>query len=204
MDVTHARLDLPFRFRHAKLKHFEARAIQPALDFVDAIAALPEDVPERHHMEGQGFVETGKMVRNFRGLDGLVIVGPTGVGKTHLMVAIASELFQRERLFRSTLAIVDEAKDVVGGRGTQYPYPSYPAVLMLDDLSGVRPTDFALDTITRIIRVRYDESLPTIITMHSSREAIGDLYGQAIASRMLELGPVIKLAGPDRREGTST
>lgn len=199
MDVTHASTDLPHRFRHAKLKHFEGRAIQPALDFVDAIAALPEDVPERNHLEGQGWVETGKMQRDFRGIEGLVIVGATGVGKTHLMVAIASELFQRERLFRSALAIVDEAKDHVGGRGSLFPYHTYPAVLMLDDLSGIRPTEYALDTITRIIRVRYDESLPTIVTMHSSKRAVSDLYGQAIASRLIEFGPVIKLEGPDRR-----
>ncbi len=191
--------DLPFRFQKAKLRDFDPRKIEPAIQFVDSIIHLPEDTPERRHMEGQGWVETGDMLRNFRGLDGLVIVGPTGVGKTHLMSAIANELFQRERLFRSALAIVDEAKDAVGGRGSAFPYHTYPSVLMLDDLSGIRPTDFALDVITRIVRVRYDESLPTIVTMHSSRDAIKSLYGQAIASRLVELGPVLKLDGPDRR-----
>lgn len=190
---------MPFRFRNARMNDFDAQRIAPALDLIDAVVRLPKDVPERNHVSGQGWVESGNMQRNFRGLDGLVIVGPTGVGKTHLISAIANSLKPAERMFRSALAIVDEAKDQVGARGTPYPYHAYPAVLMLDDLSGIRPTDFALDVITRIIRVRYDESLPTIVTMHSSREAIGDLYGQAIASRIIEFGPILKLEGPDRR-----
>ena len=193
--------DLPYRFRSAKLKHFDSQAIAPVLKFVDAVAELTADVPERNHILGQGWVATGNLQRNFRGLDGLVIVGPTGVGKTHLMAAIANELFRRERIFRSALAIVDEAKEEVGGRGVRFPYHTYPDILMIDDLSGIRPTEFSIDTLTRILRVRYDESLPTIITMHSSREAISDLYGHAIASRLVEFGPVIELKGPDRRRG---
>lgn len=194
MDVT-----VPHRFRGAALSDFEREAVLPAFELIELINDTPADVPERYHAAGQGWVETGRQVRNFRGLDGLVIVGPTGVGKTHLLAALANALDDAERLFRSTLTIVDEAKDDVGGRGTRFPYHTYPAILMLDDLSGVRPTDFAIDTITRIIRVRYDESLPTIVTMHSSRNAISELYGAAIASRILELGPIIKLDGPDLR-----
>lgn len=193
MDVM-----LPARFRGASLSDFERDAIAEVFELIDAVDDLPE-VPERHFISGQGWSETGETIGDFRGMDGLVIVGPTGVGKTHLLAAIANALHARERLFRSALTLVDEAKARVSSGAPGGDEHRFEAILMLDDISGIRPTDFAIDTISRIIRHRYDEHLPTIVTMHSSKSAISDIYGGAIASRISQLGPILELDGPDRR-----
>ena len=80
----------------------------------------------------------------------------------------------------------------------------FEGVLIIDDLTGVRPTEFAIDTLARIIRVRYEEAITTVITTHAGHDDLADLYGAAIGSRLLEFGPIVKLDGVDRRVSRGT
>jgi len=197
---------IPYRFQSATLDDFGSEA-DPAREFIARLSAVePEEKVDYSGswMEGVGHLQGVEPKRweefDLQGIDGLVIVGPVGTGKTHLAVATVKAVPEGVgRLFASALTVVQDAKDAITGDREAWPMHSFPGVLALDDLSGIRPTDFALDTLSTIIRARYDAMLPTIVTTHTGHTELSETYGAAIASRLLELGPLVKLEGGDRR-----
>ena len=103
---------------------------------------------------------------------GILFYGPPGTGKTHLAVAAMNELVKRhalscaffdftELLMRiqatfgnssstTTLDIVQPVKDV--------------DILVLDELGGAKPTEWALDILYSIVNGRYGEGKATMFT----------------------------------------
>ena len=173
--------DVSVRFRGARLS-----------DFPDAIVKQVRALPEG---------------------GGAVIVGPIGSGKTHLAAAIANSAngLGWETMWLSALDLIAVAKADIAppktnSKGFQIKpdnvvetASAFDGLLFLDDATAVRPTEFALDCLSNVIRLRYDRMLPTVVTTHSSFEEISAIFGGAIASRLLEFGPTIKLTGSDRR-----
>lgn len=195
---------LPFRFQHACLDDFPDADARPAREFVDRVRSVPCDSPVRKYVAGSGWSETGELQRDLRGVPGLVIVGNVGAGKTHMAAAIATDLGGVPCKFISALEIVEREKATIHSEEQPLKLDQFEGVLIVDDLSGIRPTEFALDTVARIVRVRYDEVLPTVITTHAGHADLAQLYGAAIASRLLEFGPIVKLDGADRRVSRAT
>lgn len=195
---------LPFKFRNATLDDFGAPA-DPARAFVERIASIEPRIEQRPQGGMPGAIKVDVKVYDFRGTPGLLIVGTSGTGKTHMAAAIANDLPRTANLwFRSGPEIIEEAHDAVRSGGEPSNYGRHGGVLILDDLTAVRPTEFALDVISRVIRTRYDEGYPTVATTHASHEDLEGMYGLAVASRLLEFGPVVKLEGEDRRRQGAT
>ncbi len=191
---------IPFRFASAEISDFPADVAAPAREFVERVTAIPRDSPVREHRVGSGWQSTGQVERDLRGVDGMVIVGNVGSGKTHLLAGIGNALENlAPYVFRSALAIVDEAKARINNDQAGCDYAAFTGILLLDDLSGVRITDFAADVLARVVRRRYDDALLTVVTTHTEHSTLAEMYGAAIASRLLEFGPILKLAGSDRR-----
>ena len=141
--------------------------------------------------------------------DGILILGPIGVGKTHLAAAMVNALREKEvpAHFSSCPDLAWEARVAIGRRDTDDPYhvtACYQGVLVLDDLGAVKyvtaagePTH-AHDGIAHVLRHRYDYLLPTIITAHQSLSKLAEHVGIGIASRMQQMTKV-ELAGDDYR-----
>lgn len=193
--------NVPRRFVGARVADFgEQTETVPAaaLEFLERI----QNAPRRIDVGGK----TDETVANLNGVDGLVVVGPVGSGKTHLACAIANALpTDVEGTFTSALDVVEEEKQRIRRReegqqpGGAHELGRFPGVLILDDLTGVRPTEFALDSLSSIIRTRYDRMLCTVVTTHSGYEDVSELYGSAIASRIYEMGPTVKMPERNRR-----
>ncbi len=157
------------------------------------------------------FVESYPDVRR-----GLLFVGPCGVGKTHLSVAILRALIQ-EHLLRAFF--VDEAELL---RRLQYTYgPDSPDterdvlnplmqadLLVWDDLGTGRPTEWVRETVHMVLNHRYTYNKLTILSTNRAAgtggldrkdAGLAERIGQRLFSRVLEMCEVIPLEGPDFR-----
>lgn len=130
----------------------------------------------------------------------LVFTGPSGSGKTHLAVAAANRCID---LGLPTYFIV--AADLLDHlRATYAPESemSYDElfeqvrnapILVLDDLAAQPTTPWAQEKLFQIISHRFNESLPTIITVRGSLERLDEglrtrMYSPSGFSRIFRLG----------------
>lgn len=103
---------------------------------------------------------------------GLLFVGDTGRGKTHLAVGIAKALMREKSVgcvFYDYAELLKEIQESYNptAQATELGLlrPLFTAeVLVLDDLGSVRPTEWRWDTIRLILNSRYNNKLTTIIT----------------------------------------
>jgi DNA replication protein DnaC len=103
---------------------------------------------------------------------GLLFVGPTGVGKTHLAVAILRELIIRKSVeclfydFRDLLKEIQDSYNPVSQSSEwRILQPLLDIeVLLLDELSGANPSDWVKETLSHLINSRYNHKKVTLIT----------------------------------------
>ena len=103
----------------------------------------------------------------------LYLHGTTGVGKTHLAVAVANELMKRDVsvTFWSVPDLLDSLRHTFSDPDQSAFFAMFDLVrkcemLILDDFGAYRMTDWALDTLYQLIAYRHDRFLPTVITSH--------------------------------------
>ncbi|HKO96677.1 MAG TPA: ATP-binding protein [Pyrinomonadaceae bacterium] len=103
---------------------------------------------------------------------GLLFMGPVGVGKTHLAIAVLKELVEKKDvacLFYESgsllKAIQDSYNPVSQTSEMRVLAPVYQAeVLVLDELGASVPTNWVRDTLYQIINARYNNKKLTIFT----------------------------------------
>ena len=102
---------------------------------------------------------------------GLLLMGPCGVGKTHLAVAALQEVVLRGHsgLFYDYRELLKEiqasysADNPVTEMGILEPVLTVD-VLMLDDLGSSKPSLWALETVGHILNTRYNANRVTLLT----------------------------------------
>ena len=111
----------------------------------------------------------------------LVLTGPSGSGKTHLAVAIANRCIERNQ---TTFFIV--VADLLDHLRATYS-PDNPisyddlfeqvrnvAVLVLDDLGMASATPWAQEKLFQVINYRYNNSLPTVVTIRGPLQRLDE------------------------------
>jgi DNA replication protein DnaC len=158
---------------------------------------------------------------------GLLFTGTSGVGKTHLAVAVLQELVSQKGVrgqfwdFHSLIRAIKNSYDPeTRTTELQVLEPVVEAdLLVLDDLGAWKMTDWMIDTLFFILNGRYMAKRSTIITTNFQdvtpeiarkddsprrKEYLVERIGQPLRSRLTEMSLAIEIKADDYRQARQT
>ncbi len=216
------RTRIPKRYEHCD---FES--------FVTDLADGAKYTPEAARSLQQAKLLAQAFVRDYPGASeaGLLFMGPSGVGKTHLAVAALKELVRRGHggLFCDYRELL---KDIQASYNAESQTTEMAIldpvrsaeILVLDDLGASKPSAWVLDIIGLILNGRYNERRVTILTTNYfddvggaeatrlpsgqrvavREDTLADRIGARIRSRLYEMCRTVELFAPDFRREVRT
>ena len=136
---------------------------------------------------------------------GLMLYGGVGTGKTFLSACIANELINKGHpcLMTSFPRIVNNIQSPQGDKQEYIDSLQHYELMVVDDLSAERNTDYMMEMIHNVIDSRYRAGLPIIVTTNLTAEELkntSEIQRQRIFSRLFEMCIPIKVDGIDRRK----
>jgi DNA replication protein DnaC len=149
-----------------------------------------------------------KYVENFDKMredgKGLLLFGGVGCGKTFAAACIANALIDKGYpcMMTNFARIANTVQGMFDGRQDYYDSFNRFPLLVIDDLSAERKTEYMQEIVFNVIDSRYRAGLPIIITSNLSADEIknpADISYQRIFSRLLEMCVPIECKGEDRR-----
>jgi DNA replication protein DnaC len=144
---------------------------------------------------------------------GLLIIGPPGIGKTHIAIAVLTDVIRRtgaRGLYydtRALLTLIRSSYDpVIKTAPIDYLRPCMEAdLLVLDDIGAERLTDWVEETMSLIVNTRYNNRKLTVFTSNYEDIPEDDIntllvrVGFRLHSRLREMCAFLEYDGPDYR-----
>lgn len=136
----------------------------------------------------------------------ILMIGETGLGKTHLSLSIAGVVIERgyNVVYNSAQNIFTELNREHFGRSDSA--FSYEAMLLdcdllvMDDLGAEFSTQFTNAALYNIINTRMNYSLPTVISTNLTLKELEEKYTRRISSRIIGEYAVLDFFGKDIRQ----
>lgn len=184
-EINRANQHIPHIYRHATTDHPDIRT------WADTLA--------------QHARNTRRLVPHITAGRSLLLLGPTGVGKTHQAYGALRYLAPtgiRLRWTATSAADMYAALRPRHGIDTEQEFRRYrdAPLLLIDDLgAGRAPTDFTEEINFRLVNHRYENQLPTIFTSNVLPRELADRVGDRVASRLIEMCDRVVIQGQDRR-----
>ncbi len=158
-----------------------------------------------------------KFLRGFPNYRGFLLMGPSGVGKTHLAVGTISELTLKKGIvcvFKDFFLLLSELRQAYseGRSENEVLEPLVEAeVLLIDELGKGKSSEWELGILDQLISKRYNSSKKTLITTNYiareyvprnaiTAEILENKVGERIASRLYEMCEFFLLEGEDYRK----
>ena len=167
-----------------------------------------------------------QFVKNYPVQDvGLLFIGPCGVGKTHLAVALINELIQQKSVpcyfcdFRELIRKIQNTYSPDSSLSeSEILEPIFRRdVLVLDELGAKRTTAWVEEMVFYIVNHRYNDKKLTVFTSnypdHSDdeedsrdsffkkgSESLVDRIGVRLRSRLYEMCKIVRMEGDDYRQ----
>ena len=164
-----AKARVPERYRHCDFENYETdneieSATRPQLDAYGRSLAQAKLIVQR-------FAQEFSPVPEMHSEHGLLLMGPCGVGKTHLAVAALKEIVLRGHsgLFYDYRELLKEIQDSYNAESQSTEMgvlePVLKAdILVLDDVGSSKPSMWALETVGHVLNTRYNEKRVTLLT----------------------------------------
>lgn len=136
---------------------------------------------------------------------GLLLFGNVGTGKTFLASCVANALIDNgiPCLVTNFARIANEVQGMFEGKQEYYDNLNRFPLLVIDDLSAERKTEYMQEIVFNVIDSRYRSGLPLIVTTNLTREELlhpSELAYERIFSRLFEMCTPIEVSGKDRRQ----
>lgn len=148
------------------------------------------------------FSYANSFTRNSRSL---LMIGATGLGKTHLALAISEMITQKKYspIYISVSEMIRKMQDEYFGRANSDSMITDSLLstdlLIIDDLGTELDSNYSNSALYNIINARLNNGQPTIVTSNLSISALGQRYGDRILSRLTTMYTCLKFVGEDIR-----
>jgi len=137
-------------------------------------------------------------------IEGLILVGHYGTGKTHLAAAILKVVL--DKAIPGAMVVVPELLDEIRASYNDVETDKrleqkvmQKQFLILDDLGAEKTTEWVRERLYNLINHRYEHNLPTVITTNCTFNELSDKHGERIVDRIAEMCHGVKLEGESYR-----
>ncbi|PAZ15624.1 ATP-binding protein [Streptomyces sp. SA15] len=188
-SYTEAAAKIPFHYRTA------VSSLPQLRTWIDTLVADAKAVQ----------TERGAPIASVNTGPSLLLLGSTGVGKTHEAYGAMRELAVTgvsARWAVTTAADLYAALRPRHGVDSEAEFARYrkAALLLVDDLGAERkPTEFTEEVNFRLINYRYEHHLPTLLTSNVEPKELAGRLGDRVTSRLAEMCERVAMKGNDRR-----
>ena len=135
----------------------------------------------------------------------LYFYGRTGLGKTHLSLAIANEVIKKgyNVIYGSVITFLNKMEKEKFGRAETFVTEDIligADLLILDDLGAEFQSSYTVSAIYNLLNSRICRGVPTIISSNLSLDEIKNRYPESIASRIIGTFSPVEFIGDDVRQ----
>jgi DNA replication protein DnaC len=183
-----------------------------------AISRFDEETPDIYRRPIELPQQVADWIAGWGGRS-LFLTGAIGVGKTHTAWKTCRRWLEAQyapgqpwrgtpiiKTYRSTALFDALRPDAPDGEGRALSKRLQNVeLLFIDDLAAARPSTWTQERLFEIFDERYIRRRPVIITCDVLPNALSEVTGPRVASRLAEMcgNSVVRLNGPDRRQGVA-